>query len=352
MNLHNIKEMHNLIMVEYDHEAFGKIKVAYVQGGDVLLHGNTCATILGYKDPRTSLGRKVGKDYRIILKPTNFINPKRKFGVVEKTTPNTKNSFGADVLSAPNNKNNFGVSKTDTPKSKITILSSKEINNFGETFITPEGFTELVLSSKLPEAQEFKRLVLEEIIPSVAKTGEYKDPRSKKQIFMDFLSFKDFEDLDFKYNVNGLITMISVQEKTIKGKVWRKFVSRFNRFFGTNLTTKKSAFMKAHNLKSLTYREFLDIFDMKEEAILCLTSMAKFPDESFNEEDIIILGYMYKFIMSKCDEDKQKEIENKVNELVAKTYFDKKFKNIRKSGGGYGYGKTWIKEGNIIKLIG
>lgn len=55
-------------------------------------------------------------------------------------------------------------------RSEITTL---EIPNRGLTVINESGLYSLILSSKLPQAKEFKRWVTSEVLPSIRKTGTY-----------------------------------------------------------------------------------------------------------------------------------------------------------------------------------
>ena len=94
-------------------EKFGDIRVAVKPDGDILLHAKDCAAGLGYKNSNKALNDHVSKSY------------------IHKL-------FNKD----------FGCNESLQPK----------LNNFGEVFITREGFIELVMSSKLKEAKKFKKM--------------------------------------------------------------------------------------------------------------------------------------------------------------------------------------------------
>lgn len=53
-----------------------------------------------------------------------------------------------------------------------------EIPNRGLTVINESGLYSLIMSSKLPKAKEFKRWVTSEVLPTIRKTGEYKNKKS------------------------------------------------------------------------------------------------------------------------------------------------------------------------------
>lgn len=50
------------------------------------------------------------------------------------------------------------------------------------TLINESGLYSLILSSKLPQAKEFKKWVTSEVLPSIRKTGTYKLPESPLEI--------------------------------------------------------------------------------------------------------------------------------------------------------------------------
>lgn len=52
-------------------------------------------------------------------------------------------------------------------------IATLEIPNRGLTVINESGLYSLILSSKLPQAKEFKRWVTSEVLPSIRKTGTY-----------------------------------------------------------------------------------------------------------------------------------------------------------------------------------
>ena len=53
--------------------------------------------------------------------------------------------------------------------------------NRGMTIINESGLYSLILSSKLPQAKQFKRWVTSEVLPSIRKTGAYTAPQKQSQ---------------------------------------------------------------------------------------------------------------------------------------------------------------------------
>ena len=64
-------------------------------------------------------------------------------------------------------------------------------------FINESGLYELVLSSKLPQCEAFKEWVLEEVLPSIRKSGEYKVPERTQ--CRQQLTFKIETEQDLHY---------------------------------------------------------------------------------------------------------------------------------------------------------
>lgn len=57
--------------------------------------------------------------------------------------------------------------------SDITNGYNRKLNNAGENFLTEAGVYSLVMSSRKPEAKEFKKWIVTEVIPSIRKNGGY-----------------------------------------------------------------------------------------------------------------------------------------------------------------------------------
>lgn len=102
----------------FENEAFGKVRVIE-KNNEPWFVGKEITAILGYKNANDALGKHVDSEDK-------------------------------------------GVAKCDT-------LGGKQ--NF--TIINESGLYSLVLSSKLPQAKQFKRWVTHEVIPTIRKTGSY-----------------------------------------------------------------------------------------------------------------------------------------------------------------------------------
>ena len=65
----------------------------------------------------------------------------------------------------------------DEEDKKLNDKSSPSFGQRGATLINESGLYSLILSSKLPNARQFKRWVTSEVLPSIRKTGSYIAPK-------------------------------------------------------------------------------------------------------------------------------------------------------------------------------
>lgn len=89
------------------------------------------------------------------------------------------------------------------------------------TVINESGLYSLILSSKLPQAKEFKRWVTKEVLPSIRKTGGYKIPSSPMealQLMFDVQKEQQekIERVDHRVtNLENTTTIVSSQQLTL-----------------------------------------------------------------------------------------------------------------------------------------
>ena len=69
----------------------------------------------------------------------------------------------------------LGESSNDAVKFKVGDLSTLEISNRGLMLINESGMYALIFRSKLPSAHKFEHWVTSEVLPSIRKTGGYRD---------------------------------------------------------------------------------------------------------------------------------------------------------------------------------
>lgn len=240
-------------------EKFGSIRIAVKPDGDILLNAKDCSDGLGYKNNKDALKKRVDDCYKIKLTNDDFKGSK----------------------SLP-----------------------LKLGNFGAIFITREGFIEFVMGSKLKEAKKFKKWILEEVIPSIIDTGEYKASKKAKKMSAYKLLGKESNE-SFKRETGNYITKISILKRILKGNVWKRFVTRYNSLFNTNLTIRKNHFEDKYNLKKMTVREFLDITGDTERAIMCMKSLVLIPDENLTKTDVKDLKQIADFLVDEYYDDEE-----------------------------------------------
>lgn len=114
----------------FNNPSFGEVRVVEVDGEPYMV-GKDVATILGYKEPAKAIREHIDEEDK-------------------------------------------GVSVLDTPGGKQQLV-----------VINESGLYSLVLSSKLPQAKQFKRWVTSEVLPSIRRTGTYfAVPKTFKEALM------------------------------------------------------------------------------------------------------------------------------------------------------------------------
>ncbi|HBG0292587.1 phage antirepressor protein [Clostridioides difficile] len=66
--------------------------------------------------------------------------------------------------------------------SKISSTDFRRLHNTGENFLTESGVYKLIFKSRKEEAERFQDWVTDEVLPSVRKTGEYKNTKDESEI--------------------------------------------------------------------------------------------------------------------------------------------------------------------------
>lgn len=104
---------------------------------------------------------------------------------------------------------------------KLTHQISASDQRRNMTLINESGLYSLILSSKLPQAKEFKRWVTKEVLPSIRKTGGYKVPSSPMealQLMFDAQKQqeKKIDKVDKRVtNLENTTTIVSSQQLTL-----------------------------------------------------------------------------------------------------------------------------------------
>lgn len=125
----------------------------------------------------------------------------------------------AEVLGYERTDNAIRSHVDDDDKLTHQISASGQRRNM--TVINESGLYSLILSSKLPQAKEFKRWVTSEVLPSIRKTGSYKIPSSPMealQLMFDVQKEQKekIEKVDQRVtNLENTTTIVSSQQLTL-----------------------------------------------------------------------------------------------------------------------------------------
>lgn len=74
------------------------------------------------------------------------------------------------------------ISKLDTDEKKSLYVKNSGAGNPNKVFVNEAGLYNLILSSRKPEAKEFKRWITHEVIPSIRKYGAYMTPETIEKV--------------------------------------------------------------------------------------------------------------------------------------------------------------------------
>ncbi len=122
----------------FTNEEFGKIRGIEIDGEPWVV-GKDVAEALGYKNTKDALATHVDDEDKRVLQ-------RSEIATFENYIP--KDVFPVEFINV-------------------------EIPNRGLTFINESGLYSLVMSSKLPDAKQFKRWITSEVLPTIRKQGAY-----------------------------------------------------------------------------------------------------------------------------------------------------------------------------------
>lgn len=120
-----------------------------------------------------------------------------KFGRIRTLTIDDEPWFvGKDIALCLNYKNPQKAIRDHVDDEDKTVNESFTVNGTMGTIINESGVYSLILSSKKPEAKEFKRWVTSEILPSIRKHGVYATPEMlEKFVYNSEFMIKVFTEL-------------------------------------------------------------------------------------------------------------------------------------------------------------
>ena len=80
------------------------------------------------------------------------------------------------------NNSRQAILKLDTDEKKSLYIENSGAGNPNKTIVNEAGLYNLILSSRKPEAKEFKRWITHEVIPSIRKYGAYMTPETIEKV--------------------------------------------------------------------------------------------------------------------------------------------------------------------------
>lgn len=202
---------------------FGQLEILLI-GGKEFFPAITCATVLGYSNPRDAVLRHCK-------------------GVVKHDVPTAGGTQSANYI--------------------------------------PEGdLYRLIIRSNLPTADKFERWVFDEVLPQIRKAGSYVQPLSQVQILQHAVNIlaeqeKKVQVLEHRVNtldgiqiagtkrqqLNAMIRKYAFDNGFTFSRAWQDFISAFNLAYKMNLTAR----VKNAGAKSTPH--YLEKADMLEDAL-------------------------------------------------------------------------------------
>ena len=187
----------------FKNESFGEVRTLLIED-EVWFVGKDVAEALGYVEPRSAISKKVDEEDR-------------------------------------------GVAKMETPSGKQDM-----------TIINESGLYSLILSSKLPQAKDFKRWVTNEILPSIRKHGGYlhnQENLSQEEILAKALIVAQ-NVINEKDKLNKQLQAQN-SELTVDNQIMKPKAEYFDELVDRNLLTNFRETAKQLGIKEKLFIKFL-----------------------------------------------------------------------------------------------
>lgn len=166
--------------------------------------------------------------------------------------------------------------------------------------VNEPGLYALIMTSRKPEAKDFRRWITHDVIPSIRKTGSYGAPSSPTEALLQAVQIMakqeqqireineaqaaanqkllvlghrvDIMDAidtigDLQQRLNAMVRKYAHQTGATFSRAWSDFVEAFNNAYRTNLELLKTNYKMKHGLKSLTTPQYLSMSGKLEDAI-------------------------------------------------------------------------------------
>ncbi|MBS5794978.1 MAG: phage antirepressor KilAC domain-containing protein [Clostridiales bacterium] len=186
----------------FKNESFGEIRTLLIDD-EVWFVGKDVAEALGYVEPRSAISKKVDEEDR-------------------------------------------GVAKMETPSGKQDM-----------TIINESGLYSLILSSKLPQAKEFKRWVTDEVLPTIRKHGGYLTPQKIEEALLNPDTLIQLATTLKEEQEKNKKLLIKNSELTVDNQIMRPKADYFDELVDRNLLTNIRETAKQLGIKEKEFINFL-----------------------------------------------------------------------------------------------
>ncbi len=186
----------------FKNESFGEIRTLLIDD-EVWFVGKDVAEALGYVEPRSAISKKVDEEDR-------------------------------------------GVAKMETPSGKQDM-----------TIINESGLYSLILSSKLPQAKEFKRWVTDEVLPTIRKHGGYLTPQKIEEALLKPDTLIQLATTLKEEQEKNKKLLIKNSELSVDNQIMKPKADYFDELVDRNLLTNIRETAKQLGIKEKEFINFL-----------------------------------------------------------------------------------------------
>jgi prophage antirepressor-like protein len=162
------------------------------------------------------------------------------------------------------------------------------------TLVNESGLYSLILSSRKPEAKQFKRWVTREVLPAIRQTGSYNiQPKTPAEMLLLMAEqlveqekrlqaieekaiaahhrIDNLDKIDIigdpQQRLNAMVRKYAVSRGLTFRQAWKEFRQAFNTAYRTNLTMLIENYKLKHGIKDLSMPEYLARVGRLDDAI-------------------------------------------------------------------------------------
>jgi prophage antirepressor-like protein len=161
----------------------------------------------------------------------------------------------ADILGYQNGSRDINIHVEEEDRLKYKISTSGQLRE--QILINESGLYSLILSSKLPQAKQFKKWVTSEVIPTIRKHGAYMTGETLEQAltspdFLIQLATKLKEEQEKNLNLQAINSRLEVENEIMQPKA-----EYFDELVARNLLTNFRDTAKMFQIKQNEFIKFL-----------------------------------------------------------------------------------------------